>query len=164
MRAYFFSNMYISGIHTGIQAGHAITEMFIYYTDVAPNGNEKCKAAFEMLKTFARDHKTFVILNGGDHQSLQDMLTLLNQEENPGYPRCFFTEPGLNNAMTSVCVVLPERMYDETARAVGKAMLKTCSLDWSSIPQNLWKEVMSRQYTPWERTFLMFKERCGLAN
>ena len=79
-----------------------------------------------------------------------------------------FQEPGLNYANTAVGIILPERMYDEVATAVGKAMLKAeadSNANWMDYVGGVFEDVLlRRKYTPWEREFLKRKAACGLAS
>ena len=58
MRAYFFGNLYMSSIQQGIQAAHAVADMFIKYS----NENEP---NYHPLREWATDHKTMILLNAG---------------------------------------------------------------------------------------------------
>lgn len=113
MRAYFFGNMYLSSIQQGIQSGHVIAEMFVKYpyeeellvTQVLP---------FEFLYTWARDHKTMILLNGGYSETLHELYDFFCSENNP-FPFAKFHEgrDALDGALTSVGIILPARIYDE---------------------------------------------------
>jgi hypothetical protein len=115
----------------------------------------------ELLNSWATDYKTMILLNGGEHEALDNLYKNLSGQTS--YPFTMFQEPGLNFANTAVVVILPERMYDDTARSVGKALLKgdPFSQNWPAIEIDL--KVRDRKYTPWEREFLRFKETCGKA-
>ncbi len=130
MRQIFFVNMYCNHIQAGIQSGHAVNEMWLKYGF----NPEKLETIFE----FARDHKTFILLNGGDHEALTDLMKFCDQRTNP-YPWSVFREPGLNNAITSVSIIIPEKLYG--------------TMDY-------WQY----SYTPWEIEFAIRKEKCSLAS
>lgn len=104
LRAYFFQNFYLQGIHAGIQAQHTMAEMFVKYI----MGSEK-----EMLLDWAQNHKTTIVLNGGMSGDLQAIVDLLSSPQNT-YPWAFFkeTEYALNGALTNVGIILPERIYN----------------------------------------------------
>lgn len=131
MKALFLSCGYISGVQTGLQAGHVMDSMWSKYTNRILNPDltvsERCTAADRrklwMLREFAMDHKTFVILNGGDHEALIDYITFLNNVDNP-YPWAFVSEPGLNHAVTSVGCILPGRMFGKVAERTGQLWLQ----------------------------------------
>lgn len=160
MRTYYFNNMYLAGIHNGIQAGHAKDEMWAAVTD--HRGDPK----FDVVRDFAKNHKTFVILMGGDHKFLQDTyLNLFCRKDNP-HPHAWFKEPGLNDAVTSLAIIIPDRLYDDTANDFGRALVKNGGFTpgWNkSLPDTLVAEITLRNYTPWEIDFLMFKSPCPLA-
>lgn len=119
MRRYFFTNMYMGGIHTGIQSGHAAEEMWANVVrSFLTSPTEYAEMKLKYLLDFAENHKTWIILNGGDHYKLSEFYQFLINARNP-YTFSSFQEPGLNGAITSVSVILPERMWDETATYVG---------------------------------------------
>ena len=159
-RSYFFNNFYVAGIRTGIQAGHAVDEMWLELVEHLEAGtlDETKQNWLVILKEFAKTDKTFVVLNGGDHQQLQDLIALLT--ENNDYPWSFATEPGLNDAITSVRVVLPERLYDKVSDRVGRILLKT---EQERSPTDL-DFVKTAGYSPWEQEFLTRRLKCGLAD
>jgi len=100
MRAYFFGNMYLSPIQQGIQAAHVTHELFLKY------------GIDSQLFDWAHDHKTMILLNGGYSVNLRDLMTLFDTHKNP-YPWAHFNEgdDSLDGALTSVGIILPERIY-----------------------------------------------------
>lgn len=106
MRAYFFGNMYLSSIQQGIQAAHATAEMFVKYDNTG-------SPEYSILDTWARDHKTMVLLNGGFAQELHNLVAFFGQKDNP-FPWAFFRESleALDSALTTVGIVLPEEIYN----------------------------------------------------
>tara|TARA_R110002020_G_scaffold475286_2_gene709424 strand:+ start:332 stop:790 length:459 start_codon:yes stop_codon:yes gene_type:complete len=107
-RAYFFNNMYLTGIHAGIQAQHCTAEMFIKYS-----GSDWYSSLGETLKEWAFNHKTTIILNGGYASNLTRIENLLNESSNK-YPWACFNESmdALEGCITSVGIILPEEIYD----------------------------------------------------
>jgi hypothetical protein len=162
MRAFFFCNQYLAGIHPGIQSGHALDQLWSGFVETMGKHTKTAKAKFAMLREFSKNHKTWICLNGGDSLMLGDLYKFMIGQTT--YPFTMFQEPGLNYANTAVVIILPERMYDDIARSVGKALLKgdPLSQNWPAIEIDL--NVVLRQYTPWEREFLKRKEMCGLAS
>ena len=165
MRAYFFNNQYLAGIHNGIQAGHALDQLWSNFVEMKKMSKAN-KAKFAMLRDFSKNHKTWIVLNAGDHDALGNLHTFMTGQNT--YPVAMFQEPGLNFSNTSIVVILPERMYDDTARAVGKALLKAetnptpFNLNLVAIMTDLGCE--ERNYTSWEREFLKRKELCSKAS
>lgn len=124
MRCYHLNNFYLSGIHAGIQSSHAQTELAIKYlaTSLYIGGDESVidymareevhVAARKQYVDWATKHKTMVVLNGGMMAQLLEWEELLGRAENRLAWASFREEEGaLNNALTNVCIVLPERMY-----------------------------------------------------
>ena len=104
MRAYFFGNMYLSSIQQGIQAAHAVADMFVKY-----DGQDEMVE----LKNWAYDHKTMILLNGGYSENIRALVEFFDSPENP-YPWVPFFEgqDALDGALTTVGIVLPEKIYE----------------------------------------------------
>lgn len=104
-RMYCVVNQYIAGIHAGIQSAHAITEIFLDYS-------QRRNKASNFLWDWADQDKTVIVLNGGYQSSLQGLCEKLKPLSGT-YPWASFCEEqdALNGAMTAVAVVLPEYMY-----------------------------------------------------
>ncbi|EBS4516692.1 hypothetical protein DQT32_04690 [Salmonella enterica subsp. enterica serovar Braenderup] len=104
MRLYSVTNMYMAGIHAGIQTQHSTGELFAKYRKDSVQNN----TIFEWVI----DHKTTIVLNGGMHQDLVTVLNLLEEwekhDENEVIPFAPFYEPGVNNALTSISIVMRE--------------------------------------------------------
>lgn len=104
MRLYSVTNMYMAGIHAGIQTQHSTGELFAKYRKDSVQNN----TIFEWVN----DHKTTIVLNGGMHQDLVAVLELLEEwekhDENEVIPFAPFYEPGVNNALTSISIVMRE--------------------------------------------------------
>ena len=116
LRAYFFQNFYLQGIHAGIQSQHTTAEMFVKYEDeplCMCFGECNCTDRNEMLFDWARNHKTTIVLSGGMQKDLEEIKELLASNENQ-YPWSFFHEAefSLNGALTNVGIILPERIYN----------------------------------------------------
>ena len=115
-RMYFLVPYNISPIQKSIQAGHAALEYAYYYKD-DPNTWE-----------FVRDHKTWVVLDGGTTNKTRIDETGLHKGsmdnhlgelcsfniENPKLKIKFsyFYEPDLNDALTAICLIVDERVFN----------------------------------------------------
>lgn len=106
MRAYFFGNMYLSSIQQGIQAAHAVAEMFIKY-------HNHTTYHFDMIHEWADKHKTMVLLNAGYSEEIRNLITFFSEKSNP-FPWAPFREgaDALDNALTTVGIILPEEIYN----------------------------------------------------
>lgn len=104
MRLYSVTNMYMAGIHAGIQTQHSTGELFAKY--------RKDSVQNHTIFEWVNDHKTTIVLNGGMHQDLVAVLNLLEEwekhDENEVIPFAPFYEPGVNNALTSISIVMRE--------------------------------------------------------
>lgn len=108
MRGYFLCNYYLSSIQQGIQAAHCVADMFVRYSEF--QGRQET----EMLYTWARDHKTMVLLNGGNHDNLiSNYHTISRLCTSLGYPFAAFDEDevSLNNATTCVGLIVEPHIY-----------------------------------------------------
>jgi hypothetical protein len=107
-RMYFFVPYNISPIQQAIQAGHASLE-YVRRFGLTPN-----------LTSFIENDKTWIILNGGTTNASLDeagqplgTLNILHEELwQKGIYHAIFHEPDLNNALTAICFLADERVYD----------------------------------------------------
>lgn len=107
-RMYFFVPYNISEIQKGIQAGHAALEYANWHG-----------ASFE-YKDFIKNDKTWIILDGGTtrkkSENPSDTMGSLNFIEDQlienNIRRANFYEPDLNFALTGVCFLADERVWD----------------------------------------------------
>lgn len=108
LRMYFFTIYQLTGMQAGIQSGHAALEYARMYGDT------------DLFKEFVNEHKTWVILNGGTTNDERDFEGIpegtLNQigdklNEND-IEFSFFREPDLNNALTALCFICDERVFN----------------------------------------------------
>jgi hypothetical protein len=97
LRMYFFVMYNLSGIQKGIQAGHAAIEYQLLH------GKTKT------YKNFARDHKTFILLDGGGSE---DMIKRYNELEGFDVKFAAFKEPDLNNSISAIAFIVPEYIYN----------------------------------------------------
>lgn len=128
MRAYFFVNMYLIGIHAGIQPQHVTAELFL------KNHSEEGNA---ILLDWATNHKTTIVLNGGYSEELRRLIEFFDTSENP-YPWAFFNESkeALDGALTCVGIVIPEHIYS-FAESIRKRPLRNypeCDLHQREYP------------------------------
>jgi hypothetical protein len=106
MRAYFFCNYYLSSIQQGIQSAHCLAEMFVDYTDPWTAQN--------ILFEWAQNHKTMVVLNGGNSENVLAIYAALCRLcDELEYPYGVFKEDtaSLNSAYTCTGVIVPEKIY-----------------------------------------------------
>lgn len=128
MRAYFFGNMYLSSIQQGIQAAHALHEMFIHFPTREQDGGE-------YLWEWASCHKTMVLLNAGYGDEIRNLVAFFNNHRNP-YPWAEFHEEqaSLDGALTTVGIVLPEKIY--TTSKIVREWRPGRAQNWDNSPRN----------------------------
>ena len=110
LRLYSFVNYYLSGLQHGLQTAHCVGELA---TSVLAE-REHPEAA-SLFKSWASDHKTIIILNGGNSGGLNNLyyaLTPLAAKLKLPLTRFHEDAVSLNNALTSVAIVLPDHIYD----------------------------------------------------
>lgn len=114
-RMYFFVPYQLTGIQQGIQCGHAALEYANRYHDT------------ELFKDFVTNHKTWVILNGGttnhgyahaNKGSLDEIYSSIivynvtaRLDDKIDVEK--FCEPDLNDALTSVCFICDEQVFNK---------------------------------------------------
>jgi hypothetical protein len=118
MRYYGFGNYYLSSIQQGIQAAHCIADMFVKYARYPLSEDTR------MLYNWAENHKTMVLLSGGNSDDLKALfqkfaeLHLLPcgsfKEDTQSLPWGSFKEDtqSLNDAVTHVGIIVPEIIYE----------------------------------------------------
>jgi hypothetical protein len=108
LRMYFFVPYNISPIQQAIQAGHAALEYARKF------------GASELFRDFVNDHKTWIILNGGTTNDQRDfdgiaqgsLNQIGDQLQDNDIDFSFFHEPDLNDALTALCVIVDERVFN----------------------------------------------------
>jgi len=95
-------------IHAGIQFGHAVVDYGRTVDGIPPHQ--------EIYKKWADNDKTFIILNGGTTNNNPESLGTLNKHmqimRDNGVLLQDFYEPGLNNALTAICFLVDERVWN----------------------------------------------------
>ena len=111
LRLYSFVNaLYLRPVQHGIQSAHLTADMFVKYS-VSPSEEAK------MLFSWAKDHKTMIILDGGPNELINTKFNELDVLSKSGlsFPMAFgsFNEDefSLGGIMTCCGCVLPEYIY-----------------------------------------------------
>lgn len=99
MRLYTLNNSYLQGICSGIQTQHSTVRLMRKY-----EGNPT-------IERWADHHETTIALNGGDHETLEALYTLMVDCANFPFAFDIFHEPGLNYAATSIAILFEEKDY-----------------------------------------------------
>jgi hypothetical protein len=104
-RMYFLTNYQLTGIQSGIQAGHAAIEYSLKYQDD------------EDYQEWARHNKTFIILNGGATNTNPDNLGTINRHlqtlKDNGIKVAEFYEPDLGDQLTAIAFLVEERVFNK---------------------------------------------------
>lgn len=110
-RCYHIANMYLPGIHAGIQSAHSQHALAQKYAFPIIDG-KTATPQFHQYREWVDNHKVIVCLNGGMSVSLENLSSLLESEKNPfAWVEWRESEEALNGAITNVAVVLPQRVY-----------------------------------------------------
>lgn len=142
----------ISPIQQGIQAGHAVEQYRVKYPDD------------KVYEDYVKNWKTWMVMNGGTTNSNRDLDTCiavgtLNQDldtlSDAGIQVGTFIEPDLNDALTAVCFVCDERVFNKTDYPDFKDWLLDNTDDreeWKLIKKSKEEYVMTEypsMYTKW---------------
>lgn len=156
LRMYFFTVSSLKGISQGIMCGHAALRYARLFGEKDPQVWE-----------FIDKHETWVILNGGTTNSEYDFdgtpKGSLNQiadslQEND-IQFSYFIEPDLNNALSALCFIIDERVFNRKAYPEFQDFLcdKLSIVDSSEkfrtyrVPIDVLKEKYSEEYKEWVR-------------
>lgn len=123
MRFYAFGNFYLSSIQQSIQAFHACQEIYNEYCSPIVEGhaigisNLKKMDFAAQYNDWSKNHKTVILLNGGTAGNLKEIETFFKESGNPYAHGSFYEEAGAiaegpNQALTSVGIILPEKIYN----------------------------------------------------
>jgi hypothetical protein len=97
-RMYYLVLRHLSGINKAVQTSHASIEYAVKY--IANSDFQK----------YATIDKTIVMLDGGTHQ---EMVMLQKQLDENGVNNTYFIEPDINDAMTAICFLVDERLFNK---------------------------------------------------
>ena len=111
LRMYFFVPYNISPIQQGIQSGHALGRYCLRYGRHDSN---------HIVWDFLEKWETFIILNGGTTNNNRDFESIsigsLNRIADDLVDNdiefSYMIEPDLNEALSAVCVILDERVFN----------------------------------------------------
>jgi hypothetical protein len=111
MRLYTFVNCYLSPFQHGVQTAHVVSELFAHY-----DSDWKWQEQRKRLWDWAKNHKTIIVLAGGDSATLAQTFEELSSRSGE-FPIARFHEDerSLNGAMTAFGIILPERVYRTAA-------------------------------------------------
>jgi hypothetical protein len=155
LRMYFFVPYNISEIAKGIQAGHASLEYARHFGDTAT------------FKDFVDNWKTWVILNGGttnngfdfEGKPLGSLNEIINTLQDNDIDIAYFQEPDLNDALTAICFICDERVfnrkdYPDFIDYLNDVKLMTDALmSFNFMPKKTvtFEEHFSEEYKEWVR-------------
>lgn len=134
-RMYFFVPYNLSDVQKGIQAGHCALE----YAYKFNKNNDYI--------SFIENDKTWIILNGGTTNSSRDSNGELNGSlnrivetlSNNNINNTIFHEPDLNNALTSVCFLADERVFNYEDYPDYE----------DAVKNNMWGGINYKDYKDW---------------
>jgi hypothetical protein len=105
-RFYAFVHFMLSDIQKGIQTGHCSNDLLVKY--------ETKSKLHKMAIDWAKNDKTYIVLNGGNSETLQNHHNFLSNQNK--YPTCTFREDedSLRGIMTCVGILLPSSVWNVT--------------------------------------------------
>ena len=109
LRMYFIVPYNVSEIAKGIQSGHASLEYVLRY------------GLSDEVVNFLTNWKTWIILNGGttnDERDFKDipkgtLNQIADQLQENDIKFSYFREPDLNYALTAICFIVDERVFNK---------------------------------------------------
>lgn len=113
-KAFLFTHTSLAPIHSTVQRGHCIAEMFVKYKDRKDGTGE---AAGLVLYDWAKNYKTLVIRDGGTSKDLHSILEILQIVcPTVNSPYAFFNESNdfMEGMLTSVGFVLDRNAAEST--------------------------------------------------
>lgn len=97
---YQLTSMYMKGIQAGIQGGHAANELSANHID-----GDLTKEQMKIFEHWLIKDKVVKVKNAGNSTNILNLIQLFANQDK--YPYSAFAEPELNNAITSLAIVLP---------------------------------------------------------
>jgi len=157
MRFYAFGNYYLSSIQQGIQAAHCAVDMFIKYKP------RKHCSELGQVEDWAENHKTMVLLNGGNQRDLIELVDFFSCVPENSFAWGFFREDcqSLNEAFTCVGIILPERIYESASLLRNKVFIHKD--DNGNTWVNDAVNNCDHNLSPWELELCERLNSCGLA-
>lgn len=147
LRMYGLVPYNISPIQQGIQFGHSVVEAFVYFDKDSDEGKQ--------LIEWSKYWKTFIILNGGTTNNDIRKLGSLNQHlitlrEN-GIKYSWFQEEDLGNQLTSITLIVDERVFNYTKYPSYESRLNTLQRENPMInyvidPDNYYKNIFGPDF------------------
>lgn len=109
LRLYSFVNFYLSDMQKGIQTGHAAVDLVREYVPDEPE--TVSQNHLNMVADWADNHKTFIVLNGGNNAGLKAAVGIINDIDLPW--TCFYEDQdSLGGILTCIAVVVPENYFN----------------------------------------------------
>lgn len=134
LRLYSFVNFYLSSIQQGIQTGHCAVDLVRKYTPWPLNKYDEARAKQEQLVAdWADNHKTFIILNGGDLDGVIEARKIIMQAEVP-WESFYESQGALGGMLTCVACVLPETIFNARPTAVAGPQIYAHQADNEDTP------------------------------
>ena len=138
----------LSPIQQGIQFGHAVVEYGLNIKGLAPYEG--------IYDKWAKNDKTFIILNGGTTNNTPDKLGTLNQHlrtlTDNGVGTSVFHEPDLGDQLTAVVFLVDERVFNRTLYPdfVGTPYPWPSNKKPTEKQMSVWQAENDRNYLSWE--------------
>lgn len=147
-RMYFFVIYQLTGIQKSIQCGHSV-EQYAHNNATDP----------EYLD-YVKNWRTWIVLDGGTTNSNVKSFGTLNQilislREN-NIKHGYFHEPDLNNALTSVCFLADERVFNLDKYPDYETYVDYNQNDYMNYKD--WVEYIGGEYNLFLRELIKYKK------
>lgn len=131
LRLYTFTLYQLSSIQQGIQAAHAAVELGM--KGYKKQMTLRSGTDFSKYHDWATNWKTMVLLNGGDLNELRELYDFFCEPSNLFPWAAFHEDESLGGVLTSIGIILPERIFGPVAELRNKGDNEYPSghyLDW----------------------------------
>jgi len=132
LRLYTFTLYQLSAMQQGIQAAHATVELAMKcYRE---QGMLRQGTNWTLYQDWATNWKTMVCLNGGDLNELRELYEFFCRHDRTLPWAEFFEDESLGGCMTSIAVIVPERIFATVAalRKRDTSIILTQFSEWES--------------------------------
>lgn len=155
LRMYGLVIYQLTGIQTGIQFQHAVTDYGREMEELDTFNNKGDADLQNRYRRWADNWKTSIVLNGGSTNDSPDYVGTMQQHlaaliDNGIYTQ-EFREPDLGNCLTAICFIVDERVFDTKSYPSFEPTPKPYSPNYTPNAETLkaWEDDNERNYNKW---------------
>lgn len=165
LRCYTFTDFMLSSIQQGIQSGHASMEIINKY--IINSITSQYGYAEQISKWIEKP--TIICLNGGNVANIHKIREFLDTQQNPFPFAPFYEEPDQGGNITSVAVILPERIFNTASLLrrrelpAGVCYTHDRLLEVHRFTFEKDGEIRSDEFSDWEYELMLMLNKFNLA-